>query len=179
MSSELDKTINLLGRERSMVKIEFSLTHQSPCVGIETYGIQRRTSSYFEHGLYDPSVWERLGAAIGRNTALWCLQLHRNGSDDVANRDNHISGEVFQCIEALYRGIQFNTSIESLTIDMDLFPCDGSLPTLSLQDEQFKESLKNLNLTCCQPISNNQSVMIHDQDVFGKYIFGTVRYETA
>lgn len=159
MPSELDRTINLLGKERSKVEIEFGLTHLSPFVGIETYEVWLRTS-HFEHGLYDPSVWERLGAAIGRNTALRNLKLHRNRSDDVDNMDNHISGEVFQCIEALHRGLQLNNSIYYLVIDMDLFPCDGSLPTLNLQDAQFKERLKSLQLKCRQTISNNQSVMI-------------------
>eukprot|EP00956_Cyclotella_meneghiniana_P034821 scaffold108453_cov38-Cyclotella_meneghiniana.AAC.2 len=107
-----------------------------------------------------PNDWERLGAAIGRNATVYYLSMVRDGLADLIE-NIHISRKLFQCMEAFYRGLQLNTSIEVLDISMDLFPFDGSLPTLNLQEVRFKKSLKELRLEGPRgTINDNQSAMI-------------------
>ena len=183
MSSELHEVINLLDGDRPLMKrvdIGFRLTHQSPHVEIAMYGDSRRSN--FTCELQNPGDWEGLGKAIGGNTIVGELRLDTSGSGYVSNRDNEISGEVFQCIETLYGGIRLNTSIYYLCIDMDLFPCDGSLPTLNLHDAQFKEVLKYLMLKGRRTISNNQSVMVEtflESTFLEELIMQNLEFESA
>jgi len=149
------------------VSIQFELT-RSPRALIEicseklqpqchTYNVRQRSNAHHHCTCYvlkNTGGWERLGAAFGRNLTVRDLRLSRRGDY------NNVSEKVFQCIEALYRGIQTNTTINKLEIYLDLFPCDGSLPTLNLQEAQFKESLKHLELKGEQVISTDQCVMI-------------------
>eukprot|EP00956_Cyclotella_meneghiniana_P005565 scaffold7160_cov52-Cyclotella_meneghiniana.AAC.3 len=167
----VNEVINLLDGdgEHSPVKaisIELSLNHHSQIARIklknqhETLGCARVRELRRE--LRQCSHWERLGAAIGHNTTARKLELRRdfNSLADLMDRTSDVNAEVHQCIELLLRGIQSITSINDLVIDMDLFPCDGSLPALNLQDAQFKEELKSLRLEGHQTINDNQSVMI-------------------
>eukprot|EP00956_Cyclotella_meneghiniana_P027942 scaffold64050_cov37-Cyclotella_meneghiniana.AAC.7 len=156
----------------SFVEIDIKLTRQSQIAHIEFpyQSLQDEWNHHKStHKFRDVNGWERLGAAFGRNIILRKLQLKRLGeivdSDDSTdeeflNWDNDISDEVFQCIEAFYRGILSNKFIDDLDIDMDLFPCDGSLPTLNLQDAQFKERLYHVKIRSNDTISTNQSHMI-------------------
>lgn len=148
----LEEAIYLLDRE-----------HQPPFFQIrlaQNNGYDNLNSLVYDFHRFD---WERLGGAIARNTTVSYLSMDRDCRDtdisDIMMSNNNIGSEVFQCIDALYRGLQLNTSINHLVIDMDLFPCDGSLPTLNLH-EQFKENLKHLGLESRITISNNQSDMI-------------------
>ena len=84
--------------------------------------------------------------------------------DNRGNEDN-INRQICECIEALslFRGMMTNTSIIDLEINMDLFSCDGSLPSLNLQDAQFKEWFKYLRLKGDYHIDDNQSDMSTDK----------------
>eukprot|EP00956_Cyclotella_meneghiniana_P028070 scaffold64495_cov38-Cyclotella_meneghiniana.AAC.2 len=165
----VNEVINLLDGELSAVKgvsIELNLNHQYQSARIKLKN-QDQTSrcdgvGELRRELRQCSHWERLGAAIGHNTTVRKLELRRNFNSlaGLMDRTNDVNAEVHQCIELLLRGIQSNASINDLVIDMDLFPCDGSLPALNLQDAQFKEELKSLRLEGHQTINDNQSVMI-------------------
>eukprot|EP00956_Cyclotella_meneghiniana_P028845 scaffold68242_cov41-Cyclotella_meneghiniana.AAC.1 len=157
-------SIAYLDGEKSPVKgvsIELSLNHQSQSARIH-FSCDDTPVREPRYELRQYSDWERLGAAIGDNTTVRKLGLRRdfNSLAALMDRTNDLNAEVHQSIEALFRGIQSNTSINKLQIDVDLFPCDGSLPTLNLQDAQFKEEWTSFKLTGILTINDNQSVMI-------------------
>eukprot|EP00956_Cyclotella_meneghiniana_P043148 scaffold254707_cov116-Cyclotella_meneghiniana.AAC.1 len=102
----------------------------------------------------DLEEWNRLGAAIGRSTSLCTMQV----TCVSLNEDNNLSIESKKCMEAVYRGIEMNSSLEQLNIDADLFPYDGSLPIMNLHDAQFKTSLQHFKL--CGSISDSLSFAI-------------------
>ena len=113
-----------------------------------------------EHVLRNVEEWNRLGAAIGGMTLLRTLNLR-----GIIYSHNNRNNQSDQCMEAIYRRIETNSSIEQLKIDMNLFPDDddddGTVPTLNLHDAQFKTSLKQLNFDRKSGrISENQSFMI-------------------
>eukprot|EP00956_Cyclotella_meneghiniana_P001451 scaffold1607_cov54-Cyclotella_meneghiniana.AAC.2 len=109
----------------------------------------------FTQHLSDRDAWNRLGAAIARNTtSLRRIFLRADINDYNRVRNN----ESDQCMEALFRGIEMNSCIEHLEIDLDLFTDEGTLPTLNLHDVQFKSSLKVLELS--GNISENQSFIV-------------------
>eukprot|EP00956_Cyclotella_meneghiniana_P016983 scaffold27384_cov36-Cyclotella_meneghiniana.AAC.6 len=143
------------------VYINFVLTPQSQSARIRiSYSQLRDRYNRHEstHNFRNVDGWEQFGADLGRNVGLRELTLIRR--DEIVDVDNNISEEAIQCIEALYRGILSNEFIRDLGIDMDLFPSDGTLPTLDLQDAQFKDGLEKLRLTGDRTISMDQSVMI-------------------
>eukprot|EP00956_Cyclotella_meneghiniana_P019381 scaffold33190_cov37-Cyclotella_meneghiniana.AAC.4 len=109
------------------------------------------------HELRDRDSWERLGKRIGRKEPVRALEL----SGDLVDANGIIGSEKYECIEALYRGMESNPSlVEELQISMNLYPDNHSLPTLNLLSEHLKENLKHLKLTGDDPMTNNQSIMI-------------------
>ena len=79
--------------------------------------------------------------------------------EDNGGSEDNINRQTYEYIDALFRGMMTNTSIVDLEINMDLFPCDGSLPSLNLQDALFKEGFKYIRLRGCYHIDDNQSDM--------------------
>ena len=72
-----------------------------------------------------------------------------------------MGSEAYDCIETFYRGLELNSSIQNLEIDMDLFPSRGAFPTFNLRDAQFKETLETLIiLDSNDHIGNHQSFML-------------------
>eukprot|EP00956_Cyclotella_meneghiniana_P009478 scaffold13120_cov22-Cyclotella_meneghiniana.AAC.2 len=107
----------------------------------------------------DLAEWERLGRAIGRCSSIRKVEMTKKVKWGI-NQIDDLNQEVYQCIDSLYRGLESNTSIKCLKLDMDFFPSSGVFPTLNLNDAQFKEKLKHLTLTSEVPIRMNQSSMI-------------------
>lgn len=103
--------------------------------------------------------------------------------EGILDGDNHIN-ELYQCIEAIYRGSESNSSIVKLDFDMDLF-YNENLPS-TWHDAQFKGSWKDFTLdghinnaqfieglkdfTLDGHINNNQSK--HNFIMFGSHIIG-------
>ena len=116
-------------------------------------GSYRRCPREFTQILRDRDEWNRLGAAFGQNTSLEKLQLR-----DGLRRPYHIDNESYECIEAIYRGLELNSSLENIEIDLDLMN-DETLPSFNLRDAQFKGSLKIFKL-CDGRMNNNQSHII-------------------
>eukprot|EP00956_Cyclotella_meneghiniana_P040620 scaffold200815_cov53-Cyclotella_meneghiniana.AAC.3 len=110
-----------------------------------------RSNLSFLRLVRDLEEWNRLGAAIGRSTSLCTMQL----TSVSLNEDNNLSIESKKCMEAVYRGMETNSSLERLNLDVDLFPDDDSLPIMNLHDAQFKISLQHFNL--CGSMSDSQS----------------------
>jgi len=100
--------------------------------------------------------WDQFIRAIENNTSVRRLNLTK-GYGDVS------STEVCECIEALFRVLEFNSSIVELEVDMDLFFNEGELNSINtLFGVQFKERLEYLKLrggTSDDVISENRSVM--------------------
>eukprot|EP00956_Cyclotella_meneghiniana_P005563 scaffold7160_cov52-Cyclotella_meneghiniana.AAC.1 len=125
----INEVINLLDEEHSPVEalsIELSLVldHQSQHACLEMDWCTSHLREY-RHDFEHVSEWVQLGAALGRNTTVRKLELQgMYGIMINANETNLINAEVYQCIEALFRGIQLNTSIQKLRIDLGLFPCN-------------------------------------------------------
>ena len=65
-----------------------------------------------------------------------------------------ITSEAYECIEAMYRGLELNSSIHTLCIDMHLFPNDAQF--LNLANIQFKDRLENLTMIGENPISKDK-----------------------
>eukprot|EP00956_Cyclotella_meneghiniana_P034827 scaffold108454_cov37-Cyclotella_meneghiniana.AAC.4 len=113
----------------------------------------KQLHSLFDHNIRNLDKWTRFGAAIGRSEALRILDLSVYLDDD-------ISSEVHRCVEAFYSGLTKNGSIEKLKLSTNVFSGDGSLPILDLNNAQFKDSVKEFEMTACVPISNNESIII-------------------
>lgn len=97
--------------------------------------------------------WDRLGKAIGRNTSVRKFDLRWGQLTTVINWA--ITSEAYECIEAMYRGLELNSSIQRLCIDMHLFPEDD--PILKLANIQFKDRLENLTIIGENPISKDKT----------------------
>eukprot|EP00956_Cyclotella_meneghiniana_P009029 scaffold12375_cov36-Cyclotella_meneghiniana.AAC.1 len=163
-----DKTIELLERIDSPVKrldIGFNF-EDDDYFQLETTFHEKRyeiarfkyTLARFTYTLSDPAEWERLGRAIGLCSSIQELDM-RKMKGEIGQIDDFIQ-EVYQCIGLLYRGLESNTSIKHLKLDMDFFPSSGVFPTLNLNGALFKENLKQLTLSSEVPIRMNQSLMI-------------------
>eukprot|EP00956_Cyclotella_meneghiniana_P024895 scaffold50774_cov22-Cyclotella_meneghiniana.AAC.1 len=127
---------------------------------IELYTDENRNQrvAVFRDPLSNPAEWERLGNAIGRCSTIYEVELRKVQVE--IDQIDALNPEVYQCIETLYRGLESNSSIENLDLDMDLFPSSGVFPTFNLNGAQFKENLKHLTLSGFIPIGINQSLMI-------------------
>eukprot|EP00956_Cyclotella_meneghiniana_P034825 scaffold108454_cov37-Cyclotella_meneghiniana.AAC.2 len=115
-----------------------------------------------EPGLRNVDKWNQLGAAIASCTSLrrLCLdpiftyqqhelhELHLQSQYPQIDRN-----EANQCMEALYRGLERNCSIEDLIFHLGIY-----VPTLNLNAVQFKTSLKHFTVTGI--IHEDQSFMI-------------------
>ena len=71
-----------------------------------------------------------------------------------------IDRNAYECIEALYSGLESNRSISKLALDAELFPDDGTFPIVNLQNARFKSRLKHLELHNFETTTNNFSLMI-------------------
>jgi len=109
----------------------------------------------FDHKIRDLDEWTQFGANCGRSETLRILDLSVDTS-----QDDHISSEVYRCVEAFYSGLTENGSIEKLKLNTNVFSDDGGLPILDLNNAKFKVNAKEFDLTVCGPISNNQSTII-------------------
>eukprot|EP00956_Cyclotella_meneghiniana_P039118 scaffold165819_cov36-Cyclotella_meneghiniana.AAC.2 len=108
--------------------------------------------------LSDPAAWERLGRAIGGCSLIRKVEVRKVEGE--IDQIDALNPEVYQCIGSLYRGLESNTSITRLKLDMDFFPSSGVFPTLNLNRAQFKEKLKHLTLSSEKPIQMNQRDMV-------------------
>ena len=108
--------------------------------------------------------WKKQDRAVGQNKTVRLLKLLTMkvtiyGGDN--NDHRGISSEEYKCIEAFYRGAEFNSTINCLKIDMDLFPGGGTPRTLNLHDAQFKDYfLKEVILNGSEQTSNNRNLAI-------------------
>ena len=64
-----------------------------------------------------------------------------------------MGSEAYDCIETFYRGLELNSSIQNLEIDMDLFPSRGAFPILDSNDHignhqsfMLSSALENMSL---------------------------------
>ena len=80
---------------------------------------------------------KKIDRAVGRNKTvrllilkLLTMKVTIYGGDN--NDHRGISSKEYKCIEAFYRGAEFNSTIKCLKIDMDLFPGGGTPRTLNL-----------------------------------------------
>ena len=152
MSSELNEAIGLLD-ENKPYRIAIRFTFHGEPLSASMNLIDKNgylICRYVHDGVdVDPNEWDRLGKSIGRNTSVRGLIL-------TLKHDDAISNVAYECLEAFYRGVEGNCSIESLTIDMDF----RVLPVLNISDAQFIESLNHLMLAGDQSMTNNMSFMI-------------------
>ena len=122
-------------------------------------------SRLFMLKLANVDEWDRLGKVVGRSTTARSLFVgftHREEGEV-----GPIDREAFDCIEALYRGLESNTSVENLHMNINLLcPDDRSLPPFNLFGARFKDNLKRLILNGSTnrgtkgTITDNQSIMI-------------------
>ena len=115
----------------------------------------------FTHHFKDRDEWDQLGRAIGNCTVIEKLELRNDENGYYRVRGTSISSEAYECVEIFYRGLMQNSSIVELDTDIDLFPDDGTLPVLNINDAKFKDRLKQLSLrgSVDTPIGDNQSFM--------------------
>ena len=113
----------------------------------------------FDRDFNDCYEWEQLGNAIGRCTNVGELKLFM---DAVLDEDDYmdIDSRSRQCIGAFYRGLETNSSIESLELDMGLFPDGNGLPIFNIAEAQSKESLIDLTIQSWHPITIRQSIFV-------------------
>lgn len=115
----------------------------------------------FDREFDDRYEWEQLGNAIGRCTNVRELKLFM---DRVLDEDDYVDVDVDddsrQCIGAFYRGLETNSSIESLELDLGLFPDGSGLPIFNISDAPSKESLIDLTIQSWHPISIRQSIFV-------------------
>eukprot|EP00956_Cyclotella_meneghiniana_P014636 scaffold22052_cov36-Cyclotella_meneghiniana.AAC.6 len=71
------------------------------------------------HIIEDLDEFNRLGEAIGSCTSLRRLSL---GSHYRITEDYHISNESYECLEAIYKGLERNRSIAHLSMSVDFLP---------------------------------------------------------
>eukprot|EP00956_Cyclotella_meneghiniana_P044740 scaffold333558_cov106-Cyclotella_meneghiniana.AAC.2 len=76
------------------------------------------------------------------------------------DEDDYIDHTSRRCIEEFYKEIEANSLIEKMVIDMELISNHGFLPTLNLDNAQFKESLMYLMIRSQSPVSTAQSLII-------------------
>eukprot|EP00956_Cyclotella_meneghiniana_P010880 scaffold15231_cov66-Cyclotella_meneghiniana.AAC.18 len=113
----------------------------------------------FTHELRNRDQWDKFGKTIGHSSSIYRLFL---GKQEIRETDtlNDISEEEYECLELLYRGLESNSSIEVLELDMDLFPEDEVLPTFNLANATSNEKMKHLILDGDYYTTDNHSFMI-------------------
>ena len=115
MSTELIKAIGLLNEDKPYrIQICFNFDGEPLSVSINMYDKNGNRIYDCIHDIVDRNKWDRMGKSIGRNTSLRELTLW------IYNDDNIIS-EASECLEAFCRGVEGNSSVEMLDIDVDLF----------------------------------------------------------
>ena len=112
--------------------------------------------------LVHPEELTRFGESIGINKSLCRCQVRLN-TGRLSIRDppqGPINDQYYQCVQSIYRGIESNTSITSLSLDLESIgiPGNESLPRLQFQSEQFKSKLKGIH------IYNTKSITLTDDD---------------
>ena len=151
---KMNKAITLLDENKMLgIDVVFEIDCDFPRVRLDFHIETYRNSLGFMHELRNVDEWNRLGRAIGRSSSL-----HEINLQGTMHRINNRSTESDQCMEAIYRGIEMNSSIETFDINMDLFQDEETLPTLNLNNVQFKTSLKSFTLS--KSIKENWSHMI-------------------
>ena len=159
-------------KESYRIEIIFDNKDESLGVGISIYDKEYGTVLYgydrnyatleYElklHSLEDRDEWEKMGAAIGRNKRIIDLTMS-NKMTLATPWVREIDRNAYECIEALYRGLESNGSISRLSLDSGLFPDDNALPIMNLQNALFKPCLKHLEIKKCETTTNNFSLMI-------------------
>eukprot|EP00956_Cyclotella_meneghiniana_P032355 scaffold88504_cov41-Cyclotella_meneghiniana.AAC.1 len=142
----MDEAITLLNDDNTPHGIVFGFDPYScsPRIMMSLHDKNNRDLiATFSHDLGDPDEWNQFGKAIGCSTSLRRIDL-RGLTDGSNNR----TSESDQSMEAIYRGIERNCSIEDLKIDTDLIVGNGTtLPKLNLNDAQFKTSIKHFTVS--------------------------------
>ena len=119
---------------------------------------------FFVHRCSDIEQMTRLGESIGISKLIHecCIQIKvSSGTMDQNNflrsLDNAPS---YQRLQSIYRGIESNTSITTLSLDLESIgiPGNESFPRLQFQSEQFKSKLKGIH------IYNTKSITLTDDD---------------
>ena len=160
-----DVQIYLGNNYRYDVEAEIIITTKDG-YGSDEYGYRERHEERheFTQKLKNRDQWDQLGKAIGCNAYTYKLKLSKRkverDDEEPLHRVNRISDEEYGCLQIFYRGVELNSSIKDLTLDMDLFPDNEVLPTFNLVNAQFKESLEVLNLYGDDYMNDYHSFMI-------------------
>ena len=98
--------------------------------------------------LVHPEELTRFGESIGINKSLCRCQVRLN-TGRLSIRDppqGPINDQYYQCIQSIYRGIEFNTSITSLSLDLECMgiPVNESLPRFNFQDAPITLNVEKL-----------------------------------
>ena len=107
----------------------------------------------------------RFGELIGINKSIcWC------GVGLYTFLDRPINAESHQCLQSIYRGIESNTSITSITLELECFgignQVNNSLPRFNFQNSQIKSNLKGL----CFHNSGHITLTVHDSVVIAEVL---------
>ena len=111
----------------------------------------------------DIELLTRFGESIGINKSIgWCSVV-MSQSDPIMDPNylrSPVNAPSYQCLQSIYRGIESNTSITSLSLDLESIgiPGNESFPRLQFQSEQFKSKLKGIH------IYNTKSITLTDDD---------------
>ena len=98
--------------------------------------------------LVHPEELTRFGESIGINKSLCRCQVRLN-TGRLSIRDppqGPINDQYYQCIQSIYRGIESNTSITSLRVDLESMgiPVNESLPRFNFQDAPITLNVEKL-----------------------------------
>jgi len=111
----------------------------------------------------DIELLTRFGESIGINKSIgWCSVV-MSQSDPIMDPNylrSPVNAPSYQCLQSIYRGIESNTSITTLSLDLESIgiPGNESFPRLQFQSEQFKSKLKGIH------IYNTKSITLTDDD---------------
>ena len=98
--------------------------------------------------LVHPEELTRFGESIGINKSLCRCQVRLN-TGRLSIRDppqGPINDQYYQCVQSIYRGIESNTSITSLRVDLESMgiPVNESLPRFNFQDAPITLNVEKL-----------------------------------
>eukprot|EP00956_Cyclotella_meneghiniana_P032382 scaffold88768_cov71-Cyclotella_meneghiniana.AAC.5 len=151
--SVIDCVTRLLdGHRLHDIKIEFSIMGESSSAyitaqdeaGIDIdvyYDDMKLIIKQSKISLNNRDQWEQLSRAVGWSKSIREIilkekvEIHHSvvGAHDDDRVDRYMSSEAYDYIETFYRGLELNSSIQNLEIDMDLFPSRGAFPTFNIQ----------------------------------------------
>ena len=163
MPAEINIAIQLLKEnEPHLIEVCFEIDEESTRAYICMFEEDGTHLNWhpFCHKLRKRDKWDQFIKAIENNTSVRRLELRRDYGDSVGT-------EAYECIAALFRVLELNSSIVELEVDIDLFFDEVEFNSINtLFGEQFKERLGYLQLhggigdDFDDFISENRSVII-------------------